>query len=92
MAAIDEKLAQDIRKIAESGTALMGVRETLKALRAKSLAKVFLAKNAEKENRADVMHYAQLAGTEVVDTTYTGDELGIICKRQHSVTILGVKK
>lgn len=85
---IEEK-AEAIRKIAADNKAVFGSNQTMTLLKKGSLAQIYVAKNCQIE---ELTHYASLAGTEIITTPYHNDELGILCKRHHAVSMLGVKK
>ena len=87
-----EEQSSEIRKHVETGNVVYGDRDTLRLLKKNGLTKVYLASNCDEGKRKDIEHYGKLVGTEVVIATYPNDELGIICKRQHAVSTLGVKK
>ncbi|MDP3640111.1 MAG: ribosomal L7Ae/L30e/S12e/Gadd45 family protein [Nanoarchaeota archaeon] len=80
----------EVRQALVAGNALIGAETVLKQLRSGNLKKVFLAKNCPVRVRADVEQYAQLGSVPVVTLLLNNEELGIICKKNFFVAVLGV--
>ncbi len=80
----------EVRQALQAGKALIGAEMALKQLRSGNLKKVFLAKNCPARVRADVEQYAQLGNVPVVTLLLNNEELGIICKKNFFVAVLGV--
>jgi large subunit ribosomal protein L30e len=82
----------DFKKILKTKNLVIGTEKTIKELRLTKLATVFVTKNAPEKIRADVNHYAKLTKTEVTNLKYTNEELGELCKKPFSISVLGVLK
>jgi large subunit ribosomal protein L30e len=82
----------EIKKLLGSEKMIIGAGETLKALRAGTLAKVFLAKNTKVETRQDIERYAGIAAVEVVQVDVPNDELGTLCKKPFPISVIGVRQ
>ena len=82
---------EEIRKVVGTDKIVIGTEKTVAGLKRGEVKKVFLTTNCPKEVVADIEHYAKLSGADVQSAGMENDELGIICKRQHSVSVLGVK-
>ncbi|MBI1968910.1 ribosomal L7Ae/L30e/S12e/Gadd45 family protein [Candidatus Woesearchaeota archaeon] len=80
----------EVRQALQAGKALIGAEMVLKQLRSGNLQKVFLAKNCPARLRADIEQYAQLGNVPVVTLLLNNEELGIICKKNFFVAVLGV--
>ncbi len=83
---------EEIRKLLTSKKFIVGEEEVLKNVRKNALAKVYVASNAKKELLKDLQKYSGLSGFQVVDTAVPNDELGTICKKPFSISIIGVLK
>ncbi|HLC37690.1 MAG TPA: ribosomal L7Ae/L30e/S12e/Gadd45 family protein [Candidatus Nanoarchaeia archaeon] len=68
---------------------IIGTDRILKNLKSGKLKKVFLASNCKEETKKDVGYYAKLSNVEVVNLDIPNDELGLACKKQFSISILG---
>ncbi|PIO07077.1 50S ribosomal protein L30, partial [Candidatus Woesearchaeota archaeon CG08_land_8_20_14_0_20_43_7] len=56
------------------------------------LSKLFLAANCPADALEDIKHYSSMDSVEVVQLDIKNDELGMLCKRQHNISMLGIQK
>ena len=70
--------------------AVIGADLVLKSIRNGSLKRVFLASNCPAQTKEDVLHYAKLASIPVVELNYNNEEIGIFCKKNFLVSVLGL--
>ncbi len=82
-------MIKEIRDCIEKGTAIIGSERVLKSLRSTGLRKIFVAKNCP-EKVLDKIRGA-LGNAELVQMEQNNDEFGVLCKRQHSISVLGLK-
>lgn len=82
----------DIKKALEKDKAVIGTAEVVKGLKTGTIAKVFISENAPKEVKEELDQYAKLAEAEVVQLEQPNDELGAICKKPFSISVLGIAK
>lgn len=68
---------------------VFGLESVLRALKNNALESIFFAKNCPATARADIKRYAQLVGVRCVDLGYTNEELGVFCKRNHFIAVMG---
>ena len=87
MAAID-----DIKKVVKEGKAVIGTGAVLKNLKLGKLIKVFVTVNCPADVKESVKHYAELAKVDVVQLKQPNTELGTVCKKPFSISLLGVKR
>ena len=87
MSAIDE-----VKKIVAEGKAVIGTKEVLKGLKKNTIEKVFISLNCPVSVKKDLQHYASIADAEVVALKQPNDELGIVCKKQFSISVMGLKR
>lgn len=85
-------MKDDIRKLLGSDKLIMGAERTIKALRAGTLEKVYLANNVEEETFDDIKQFAKIADVEIIETDMPNDDLGVLCKKPFSISVLGVLK
>lgn len=64
----------------------------MKALKEGNIKKIFLASNVNPQILEDIEYYKELSGVEVVELKESNDELGIVCKKQFSISVIGLKK
>ncbi|MBU1202317.1 MAG: ribosomal L7Ae/L30e/S12e/Gadd45 family protein [Nanoarchaeota archaeon] len=80
----------EIKKLLGNKKLLIGTDRALKNLKNSKLEKVFLALNCEPRTAEDIKHYAGLCSTKVVQLDISNDELGAVCKKPFSVSVIGI--
>ena len=65
---------------------------SIKNLRLCKVQKVFLSSNCPAGIEKDLSYYAGLSGAEVHKLEYPNDELGVVCKKPFSISVLAVLK
>lgn len=85
-------MVKEIRALLGSDKLLLGTQRTMKALRQGKLAKIYLASNVDKKTLEDVEHYQGISEFDVEKLKETNEELGTICKKGFSVSVIGVMK
>ncbi len=81
-----------LKKAVKTDKLVLGARRSVVQLKGGKVATIYTTVNTAQLVREDIEHYAKLAGTEVVHLDVPSDELGIICKRQHTVSVASVLK
>lgn len=89
---IETNEVKEIRDVLVSGKLIIGTEKTEKDLKRGLLSKVFISSNCPEKVRADFSHYASLANVELIDLSIPNEELGIVCKKPFSVSIVGLMK
>lgn len=72
--------------------AIIGAERVLKGLRSGTLQKIFIASNCPEKVKADIRHYAELNAVLVTELKHNNEELGILCKKNFMVAVLGLIK
>jgi large subunit ribosomal protein L30e len=80
----------EIKKAVEAGNVIIGTQMTLKSLRNGQLKKIFVANNCPGGVKEDIQHYSKIAKVEVVELEEPNDELGAICRKQFSISVLSL--
>lgn len=86
-----DKNVTEVRK-ALKGKHIIGAQAGLKNLKLGKIEKVFLASNCKEEVKGGVEKLAKLSGARVVVIKQPNDELGTICKKPFSISMLSVIK
>ncbi len=81
----------DIKKNIKEKNAIIGTKQVLKSLKLGQLQKVFLTSNCPESVKKDIDHYIKMAKCEVEFLNVPNDELGVICKKQYAISVLGLK-
>ncbi len=84
--------AEDFKKLVKDGKVFIGTQQTLKHLQRGEVAKVFLSSNCPASVREDIQTYTQSGEVTVEETGVPNEELGVLCKKQFAISVLGVKK
>ena len=85
----ESSLKEELKK---SKGMIIGTREVIKNLRANKMASIYLASNCDAASQREVERYASLVSVPVSVLSYPNDELGVVCKRQHAISMLGFLK
>ncbi len=85
---IDDEI-KNLKTKVQDGKAVIGTQEVLHALKNKTIGTVYIAKNCPAKARDDLMYYANLAGITCIELEYTNEELGILCKKNFFISVLG---
>jgi ribosomal protein L30E len=83
--------AATIRKLIEEQDVFIGTKETLKGLKQGTISQVFMASNINNATRESIEHYSK-DGVLVTSLAILNDELGTVCKKAFSISVLSVKK
>lgn len=87
MSAID-----DIKKAIESKKTVVGTERVLKGLKNGEISTVYVTVNTPEDVKEDITHYAELSSAKVVKLKHPNDELGALCKKPFSISVLGISK
>ncbi|MBI4452186.1 ribosomal L7Ae/L30e/S12e/Gadd45 family protein [Candidatus Woesearchaeota archaeon] len=82
----------EIKKMLKAGNLILGTERSIRSLKLGKADKILLSANCPKRVEKDVSHYAGLAGVEFQKLEYPNDELGVICKKPFSISVLAVVK
>ncbi len=88
-----KEISEDLKEIREKlleNKVIIGTDKVLKELKAKNLLKVLLAKNCPENTKNDIINYAKLAGIPVNQLEMDNEELGVFCKKNFFVAVLGL--
>ncbi len=82
---------EEIRKIVKEGKAVIGTSRVVKGLKLGKITKVFITSNCPLKIKKDIKHYAGISGAKVVQLKQPNTELGVLCKKPFSISVLGTK-
>jgi large subunit ribosomal protein L30e len=92
MAGKTDKDISEIRKLLKSKGIIIGTDKALTNLKLGKIKKVYLSSNCSQETAESIKRYSKLGGAEVILLKYPNDELGILCKKPFSISVLSVAK
>lgn len=82
----------EIKQNIKTGKLVLGLEKTTKLLQQGKLAKVYVASNLPDSTFEDLDHYTKLAEVELARLDTPNDELGIVCKKPFSISVIGLLK
>ena len=82
----------EIKKLLKSDKLIIGSDRVLKAVRASKIEKVFVSANCASSTIDDLEHYVEISNFSLEKLDVSNDELGTICKKPFSVSIIGILK
>lgn len=85
-----EKETKELKAKAQEGKIIVGTEKVLKRLRENKIKKIFLASNCPAKIKDDINHYAKLAKIPVIELNLNNEELGLFCKKNFFVAVLGI--
>jgi len=80
---------EELKKALQENKVIIGTERVLKKLRIGKLQKVYLASNCPKNTREDIKHLAKLYNIQINEMKEDNEQLGIICKKPFSISVLG---
>ena len=92
MAAKKQITSTEIKKLIKSKKVVIGTERTIKALKLGRVEKVIISSNCSETVLNDLSYYAGLGKTETIKVSYPNNELGVICKKPFSISVLSILK
>jgi ribosomal protein L30E len=83
---------EEIKRLVKDKRLIIGTENTLKKLRVKRLEKVWLASNTSPKVKEEIEKFANMVGIQVITLPMPNDDLGTLCKKQFSVSVLSLLK
>lgn len=81
----------EVRAAIKEKNVVIGTDETMKLLRKEKVKKVYLASNVGAGVRQDMQHYGAIGQVPVVDLDITNEQLGTLCKKPFSISVISVR-
>ena len=82
----------EIKKLIKAKNLVIGTEKTVKSLKLGRVDKVILSSNCAEHTVNDINYYASFSKAETIRVRYPNDELGVICKKPFSVSVLSILK
>ena len=91
MAKKTEKSATDeIKNNLKTDKLVIGTDKTVKLLKLGKLVKVFVAENTAELVENDLDYYSKINNVEVSKLNIDNEELGVLCKKPFSISVMGL--
>ncbi|MDP6600027.1 MAG: ribosomal L7Ae/L30e/S12e/Gadd45 family protein [Candidatus Woesearchaeota archaeon] len=81
-----------IKKLIKTKNFVIGTERTIKNLKLGKVEKVIISSNCSERVLSDLNYYSGLSKTETLKVSYPNDELGVICKKPFSISVLSILK
>ena len=85
-----ESVNSKLALVMKSGKAVLGYKQTFKALRKGALKAIFVAHNTPSIVKAQANYYCVLSNTPIYPYVGNNIDLGSACGKYHRVSILGI--
>lgn len=83
-------ISNDIRLAVDSGVTAVGARSVLRSIKGDKAKLIIVASKSEPEGRSDIEHLAKVAGISVIEYGGTPVDLGTLCGKPFSVSMLSI--
>jgi len=92
MAAKKTITSTEIKKLIKAKKVVIGTERTIKNLKLGKVEKVIISSNCAENVLNDINYYAGLSKAETIQVDYPNDEMGVICKKPFSISVLSILK
>lgn len=82
----------EIKSYRKQDRLVFGAKQTTQLMRDRAAEKVYLAANCPDDVRREIEQYGRLSDVQVSVLEMPSDELGVLCRRQHMILVLGLRK
>ena len=82
----------EIKKLIKAKSLVIGTEKTIKNLKLGKVEKVIVSSNCPESVVNNLNYYAGLSKAETVKVPYPNEELGVICKKPFSISVLSILK
>lgn len=83
---------EEIRKILGSDKLLLGRDEVIKNVKKGKILKVYVSANCPKDLIEDLQRYSNINAFDILNTNIPNYELGTVCKKPFSISVMAVLK
>jgi len=80
----------EIKKLIKTKNLVIGTERTIKNLKLNKVDKVIISSNCDESVQNDLNYYANLSKAETINVDYSNEELGVICKKPFSISVLSI--
>ena len=82
----------EIKKLIKAKGIAIGLERTIKGLKLGKVDTVIISSNCPEKVVKDLDYYAGMSKAETVKVGYTNEELGVVCKKPFSISVLSILK
>ena len=89
---VPSELLVDIEKLIADGKAVLGAEQAIKLLKQGRLKAVLVASNCPEQTKRDAKYYCSISAVEFEELLITNEDLGTVCKKPFSVSVISILK
>ncbi|HHI04240.1 MAG TPA: 50S ribosomal protein L30 [Candidatus Woesearchaeota archaeon] len=89
---VKKQESNDIKKELKTRKIVIGTKEVMKNLKLNKIEKIYLASNCNDNSKKELEYYSKFLKIPIIMLKQPNDELGLICKKQYFISMLGVLK
>lgn len=82
----------ELKKVLKGENVIIGTERTLKELKRGNVDKVLVTSNCPAAVEQDIDYYSRLGNVEKVKLPVPNEELGVICKKPFSISVVSLLK
>jgi len=79
----------ELSKLLKENKPIIGTNQVIKNLKLGKIKEIYTACNCPKNTLEDIKHYSKLYNVKVNELKENNEELGTICKKPFSISVLG---
>ena len=83
---------KEIKQILKTKKVVLGTKQVIKNLRQNKIKKLLISSNCNKETKKDLEYYTKIGKIEKLDIKNSNKEIGIMCRKPFSISVVGVLK
>lgn len=84
--------AAEIQKLLKEKRIVIGTDRAKKGLKRGIFERILLSSSCPDDVKNDISHYAKISSVDVIKLKYSNEELGVVCKKPFSISVISVLK
>lgn len=85
-------IGKEVKELIKNKNLIIGTKRTMQYLKLGQIEKVYISSNCKEDIRADLEYYKKITPIKIIQLKYPNDELGILCKKPFSISVLSILK
>ena len=83
---------KEIKQLLKTKKLIFGTKQVIKSIKQNKIEKFFISSNCKNETKEDLQHYANIVKVKGLSLTSSNKDMGILCKKPFSISVVGVLK
>ena len=83
---------KEIKQLLKTKKLVFGTKQVIKNIKKNKIEKLFISSNCKDETKTDLQHYSKMGKVEGISLKNSNKDVGIICKKPFSISVVGVLK